>query len=116
MFCKCGSKTNIVDTRETQEGTWRRHICKECKGEMNTIEQVCEVIPGKVGGSEPGAVKPIKGKPASAKPSLKSMILKKQLLIPKPVAVEAPKSRVNYIPARKRIQDMLDQKELDEND
>jgi hypothetical protein len=115
MFCKCGSKTNIVDTRETQEGTWRRHVCKECKGEMNTIEQVCKIIPGKVG-SEPDAVKPSRGKPASTKPSLKSMILKKQLSIPKPATVEAPKARAQYKPARKRIQDMLDQKELDEND
>lgn len=65
MLCKCKSKTLVKDTRETDDGKWRKHECKSCGMQFTTLEQVCETIPGIRGRTKNGWVKAVRIAPTA---------------------------------------------------
>lgn len=44
MKCSCGSDTIVKDSREIEEGQWRRRRCNACGMDFTTLEQRCETV------------------------------------------------------------------------
>jgi len=120
----CDTKTKISDTRETPDGTWRKHKCQVCDAVFTTVEMICETLRqscGKYDRAEAGLKKP----KAARKPAQPKIVKPKQPKIIKPVAVKAVKVKVvkpkqyatpaqDRTAARKRIEEFKELKELEQ--
>lgn len=103
MFCNCGGATSVVDSRPTETGGVRRQRrCKTCSEEFITVEMRSEED-----------VKRIFNRKENRAPV-------KKKYVPKPIRVtntprkRAPKPEATNVPppARKRIEDMREQRQL----
>lgn len=93
MICTCGSKLRTLDTREAADGTFRIKRCDTCGAKLHTFEQICVRVPG------------VRGRPKLDTVEMKAP---KHVQAKRNVRVTGPNMK-----ARKYIEDMQEQRELD---
>jgi transcriptional regulator NrdR family protein len=103
MYCQCGSRTVIKDTRDYEDGVWRRHECKACGQTFNTLEQRTTITTGAAANFH------YKKRGVVIKPRKKQAVapLEKYALA-KPKAPDAPLEKS----ARRKIEDLRYEREL----
>ena len=97
MFCTCGSRTIVKDSRVQEVGYWRRRRCLACGNTFTTFEQVCETLPQK-------RAKVLAEKPAP--------VARRPSRVPAAVRIAAPVEKITS--ARARMEDIRISKEYDD--
>jgi hypothetical protein len=105
MLCQCGNTTSVNATRALENGgVWRQRQCKACKTVFTTSEQPCETLP------RDGLLR--------AMPRVVNPVHRQQKVpiknFPRSHAAPLPANRIK--PARMRVQDLKEQRQIDRDE